>query len=78
MFDVNVGSWECRNGYRKQCFDSSDGVGSDGEVDVWLGSVGGGNGVVGVGYSVGEVRQKEEALGDGRSGVLVTGMRGVR
>ena len=41
MCDVNVGSWECRIGYRKHCLDSSDGVGSDGEVDVWLRSVGG-------------------------------------
>ena len=41
MCDVKVGSEECRIGYRKHCLDSSDGVGSDGEVDEWLRSVGG-------------------------------------
>ena len=41
MCEVNVGIGECRIGYRKHCFDSSDGVGSDGEIDVWLRSVGG-------------------------------------
>ena len=41
MCEVNVGIGECRIGYRKHCLDSSDGVGSDGEVDEWLRSVGG-------------------------------------
>ena len=41
MCEVNVGIGECRIGYRKHYLDRSDGVGSDGEVDVWLRSVGG-------------------------------------
>ena len=40
MCDVNVGIGECRTGYRKHCLDSSDGMGSDGEVDEGLRSVG--------------------------------------
>ena len=40
MCDVKVGIGDCRTGNRKHCFDSSAGMGSDGEVDEWLRSVG--------------------------------------
>ena len=39
MCDVNVGIWECGIVHRKHYLDSSDGVGSEGEVDEWLRNV---------------------------------------
>ena len=41
MCDMKVGSGECRIVHRKHCLDSSDGVGSEGEVDEWLRNVAG-------------------------------------